>query len=41
MIQPTLLLVWTQAWQIAVLFFVVLFLFRLFARNRPRVAHLL
>jgi beta-lactamase regulating signal transducer with metallopeptidase domain len=41
MIQPTLMLVWTQAWQIAVLFFVVLFLFRLFARNRPRVAHLL
>lgn len=41
MIQSTLLLVWTQAWQIAVLFFVVLFLFRLFARNRPRVAHLL
>lgn len=41
MIQSTLLLVWTQAWQIAVLFFVVLLLFRLFARNRPRVAHLL
>jgi beta-lactamase regulating signal transducer with metallopeptidase domain len=41
MIQPTLMLVWTQAWQIAVLFFVILILFRLFARNRPRVAHLL
>jgi beta-lactamase regulating signal transducer with metallopeptidase domain len=41
MIQPTLMLVWTQAWQIAVLFFVILVLFRLFARNRPRVAHLL
>jgi bla regulator protein BlaR1 len=41
MIHQTLMLVWTQAWQIAVLFFVILILFRLFARNRPHVAHLL
>jgi beta-lactamase regulating signal transducer with metallopeptidase domain len=41
MIHQTLMLVWTQAWQIAVLFFAILILFRLFARNRPHVAHLL
>jgi beta-lactamase regulating signal transducer with metallopeptidase domain len=41
MIHQTLTLVWTQAWQIAVLFFVILILFRLLARNRPHVAHLL
>ena len=41
MIHQTLMLVWTQAWQIAVLFFVILILFRLLARNRPHLAHLL
>jgi beta-lactamase regulating signal transducer with metallopeptidase domain len=41
MIHQTLMLVGTQAWQIAVLFFVILILFRLLARNRPHVAHLL
>lgn len=41
MIHQTLMLVWTQAWQIAVLFFAILILFRLFARNRPHAAHLL
>jgi beta-lactamase regulating signal transducer with metallopeptidase domain len=41
MIHQTLMLVWTQAWQIAVLFFAIFILFRLFARNRPHVAHLL